>query len=342
VIIQRDFPRFSDICNDPGGNCLVVCDEHTEALARNFTESSARVTLPPGEEYKNWEGVEAILREAAKRGLGRDGLFIGIGGGVITDLTAFAASIYMRGARLVLVPTTLLAMADAALGGKTGFDLEGLKNLAGSFYPAETIIIALEALTTLPEREWKSGMAELIKTAVLDRDSGTLKLLEDPRSLRCEPGPELEALLTRAVQIKGAVVEADPRETGTERALLNLGHTFGHALESAAGLGKLSHGEAVAWGMARSCEFGLELGISPPERVKIILDILEAWGYETRAPYPGLAIDTQRFHEALHADKKKKDGTLRFIVPDVERACSVAITKELEEKTESYLENLVV
>jgi 3-dehydroquinate synthase len=185
-------------------------------------------------------------------------------------------------------------------------------------------------------------MAELIKTAVLDRDPGSLRLLENPQALRCRPGAgggsELETLLTRALQIKGAIVEADPQETGTERALLYLGHTFGHALESAAGLGKLSHGEAVAWGMARSCELGLELGISPPERVKTILAVLAAWGYETGAPGPG--IDKRRFMDALYSDKKKKSGTLCFIVPAAERARSVIITKELEKKTESYLETL--
>jgi 3-dehydroquinate synthase len=346
ISVQQRLPAVKDFS---GGseNFLAVCDEHTVILAErmgfkpeNFPEGNTLI-LPPGENHKDWNAVEAILQGAAGRGLGRDGLFIGIGGGVITDLTAFAASIYMRGARLALVPTTLLAMADAALGGKTGFDLEGLKNFAGTFYPAQTVYIVPGLLKSLPEREWKSGMAELIKTAVLDKNPKTLVLFENSGE---SPGPDhraadtfspdlLEELLIRAVHIKGNIVTSDPREQGSERALLNLGHTFGHALESAAGLGKLTHGEAVAWGMARACELGMELEITPLKRARQILKILENRGYETRVPHP-FNPDNESFMNVLLKDKKKKKGVLRFVVPGKKRAELVVHDK----KVQTYLE----
>jgi 3-dehydroquinate synthase len=283
--------------------------------------------LTPGETAKGWASVERILSAAVEAGLGRDGLFIALGGGVISDLTAFGASIFMRGCRLCIVSTTLLGMADAALGGKTGFDLFGIKNLAGTFYPAERIYMPLEALAALPQGEWKSGMAELIKTALLG-DEGLVDLLRSLGEdfsrgdlLRKRREAVLE-LIAASVEIKGRIVEADPRETGTDRALLNLGHTFAHALESAAGLGKLSHGEAVAWGLVRACELGLRLGLTPRERVREISGLVRAYGYETTAPHPFMG-DGLSFMQALGGDKKKRAGKLNFVIPGARRALLV-------------------
>jgi 3-dehydroquinate synthase len=345
VIIQEELPQIGVIYAAAGYNpalppkTLVVCDENTAHLARKIAGSPlpdflAFLTLIPGEEHKGWEAVEAILRSAGSGGLGRDGLFIGIGGGVVCDLTAFAASIYMRGCNLALVPTTLLCMVDAALGGKTGFDLGGFKNLAGTFYPAGTIFAATETLAALPQKEWKSGMAELIKTALLDTDTRTFERLREDSTVNSGPGAILP-FVEQALKIKGNIVAADPRETGAERALLNLGHTFGHALESALGLGTLSHGGAVAWGMARSCELGLELGITPPLRAEAILTTLNTWGYTTSTEAflnPGIPDRTcEKFREALLLDKKKKAGKLRFVVPAAERAVLVEWNGQIEQ-----------
>jgi 3-dehydroquinate synthase len=219
-------------------------------------------------------------------------------------------------------------MADACLGGKTGFDLGGIKNLIGTFYPARFIAIASDLLRTLPPKEWKSGAAELIKTAILSGEPDFLEQFREPHVFQGDPAPFLP-LLKRTLGIKGRIVESDPRETGTERALLNLGHTFGHALEAALGLGLLSHGEAVAWGLARSCELGQDLGITPPELGKKILAILSAWGYETAFPYP-LPLNAGMFWEALGSDKKKKDGKLRFVVPGAKGARLAVIEKSVE------------
>jgi 3-dehydroquinate synthase len=326
IVVRKKLPAFEEIAElagfSPSLPCLAVCDEHTEGIFRRIAAGEGRnctvfsLVLPSGEENKGWNAVETILKEARKRGLGRDGLFLALGGGVLCDITAFAASIYLRGARLALVPTTLLAMADAALGGKTGIDLEGIKNAAGTFYPASTVFIALETLDSLPEREWKSGMAEIIKAAVLSGADENLDFFRGGPGRGAEwKGETLERAIALAVTVKGRIVEADPRESGDTRALLNLGHSFGHALETAAGLGTISHGEAVAWGMVRACELGRFLGITPPERANGITGILDAWGYDTAIPRSP-RVDGRLFARALESDKKKKAGKLRFVVPN--------------------------
>jgi 3-dehydroquinate synthase len=312
---------------------LIVCDENTLPLADKISgnEELPRCLLKSGEEGKNWSAVESILAAARNAGLGRDAFFIGVGGGVIGDLSAFAASIYMRGCGICLVSTTLLGMVDAGLGGKTGFDLFGIKNLAGTFYPARHVFISKESLDTLPEAEWKSGMAELIKTAVIGGDD-FLDIFTglDPESLKKDKEQLINCII-RAVDLKGRIVEADPRETGKERILLNLGHTFGHALESSVGLGRLSHGEAVAWGMVRSCELGYSLGITPRERAEKIRSIIRLYGYEIRAPHPFMG-DADSFIKALEGDKKKRAGALTFIVPDEKGARPVpAETAEVKQ-----------
>jgi len=313
---------------------LLVCDPNTQNYARTMmatTRGSSLVgiaVLECGEAAKAWPAVENILLTAAKAGFGRDVIFVGIGGGVICDLTAFAASVYMRGVRLALVPTTLLAMVDAAVGGKTGFDLWGIKNLVGTFRPAEQVRMPVSALSTLPRREYLSGLAELIKTAIIG-DENLLDLLETEPDRFAVPSSldDLTELVALSVGVKGVIVQADPRETGTQRALLNLGHTFGHALEAVAGLGVLTHGEAVAWGMSRACTLGVELGLTPVPRAQRINAILATYGYETGALHPVLLKNKPKTDkpdytaiaslllDAMASDKKKKGGELRFIVP---------------------------
>ncbi|GHT92493.1 3-dehydroquinate synthase [Spirochaetia bacterium] len=326
VHIEDELPALDTL--SPGAASLLVCDENTRSLACGMAARSRDgrdaplCTLAAGEEHKTWGSVEQILLAAREAGLGRDGLFIAVGGGVVSDLTAFAASVYMRGARLCIVSTTLLGMVDAAVGGKTGFDLFGAKNFAGTFFPAAHVYLCVESLKTLPQREWKSGMAELIKTAVLEQDHVFFRLLESLNG-NFPQGDTLIDCIARAVTLKGRIVEADPEETGTERVLLNLGHTFAHALESRAGLGRLSHGEAVAWGMARSCDLGLALGLTPQGRAEAITALLRAYGYETVAPHP-LMGDAETFLKALGGDKKKRGGNLCFIIPAAQGGRQIA------------------
>jgi 3-dehydroquinate synthase len=336
-----------------GGKILAVCDGNTEYLARRLCTEGREIplcVLPPGEEEKTWNSVERILRDAYAAGLGRDGMIVGVGGGVITDMAGFAASVYMRGVRLRLVSTTLLGMVDASVGGKTGIDLLGVKNLAGAFYPAEAVYMPLESLATLPPREWKSGFAEVIKTAVL---SGDREMLARIRSFRDACLTEilagegasgfrptgLDYLISRAVEIKGRIVEEDPRETGERRALLNLGHTFGHALEASAGLGRLTHGEAVAWGMARACELGHALGITPLEQALEIQELIQSCGYAAAAPHPAMK-NADGYFRALGGDKKKKAGKLIFIVPAGGGAQKTALDPE-DSRSRTLLQSIV-
>ncbi|MDR2965785.1 MAG: 3-dehydroquinate synthase [Treponema sp.] len=303
VHLTNDLPAI----NIP--NALFVCDENTKYIAEKINNSKAPYcVLKSGEENKNWDSVEKIIKSAKEAGLGRDGVLVGVGGGVIGDLTGFAASIYMRGCKLRLVATTLLAMVDASVGGKTGFDLYNIKNFAGSFYPAEDVYIPLNVLETLPEKEFKSGLAELIKTLIL---CGS-KLNIDTASVK--QADVLSRKIELAVRFKGKIVSKDFKETKNKRALLNLGHTFGHALEAAAGLGSITHGEAVIWGIVQSCYLGLTLNITPLQRAKEITGLIKSLGYDCSAPHP-LAV-TETFKNALFCDKKKKQGELTFIVPN--------------------------
>jgi 3-dehydroquinate synthase len=348
ICLQERVPSLEALLGETGApKALPVCDTHGEYLARKIlgSRSDPLCVLEPGETAKNWASVERILAAAYQTGFGRDGLFVGIGGGVVTDLASFAASIYMRGVRLCLVATTLLGMVDAAIGGKTGFDLLGIKNLAGTFYPAARVYLPLEALKTLPPEQWKSGMGELLKTAVLEGSPNALAqawtlapfmqgIFAGSRSFADDAYPLLEELIGQAVLVKGRIVEADPRESSGGRALLNLGHTFGHALEAAAGLGALTHGEAVAWGLVRACELGLALGITPENRARDIQALVAAYGYETAAPHP-LMKDPAFFMRALSGDKKKKAGAPVFVIPNAagaELTSSASMPRKLLEQ----------
>jgi 3-dehydroquinate synthase len=334
VVITHEIP---DLSGELSG-ALVVADENTSWIAKKICGSRGAplCVINSGEENKNWQTVETILSAAHKAGLGRDGKIIGVGGGVVGDLAGFAASVYMRGCALVLVSTTLLAMADASVGGKTGFDLFGIKNFAGSFYPAREVYMPLESLSTLPEREIKSGMAEVIKTAILSGDDSFMDALLNLSLRSIEDAPQrplrlinssFQTCIEKSAAYKGKIVTEDPRESG-KRMLLNLGHTFGHALEAAAGLGNISHGEAVAWGIVQSCALGIELGITPRGRAEKITALIKSFGYDLDSRRE--TVSSSAFFDALTSDKKKKQGKLTFIVPDADSAQIVPVNdKEL-------------
>ena len=298
------YSRIAELPPLPKG--LAVFDANTETLLKN-TPPNAHV-LDPGEENKTWESVTDIVDQAFASGLSRDSVFTGVGGGVVGDVCAFAASIYMRGAGLVLIPTTLLSMVDASLGGKTGIDYRGYKNLLGTFYPAREVWICPEFIQTLPQREYKSGLAEVIKHGMLS-DSGLFKLLREKRGPIISRDREiLEGLVPSACSVKISYLEKDFRETGV-RAYLNLGHTFGHALERVTGF-KVSHGEAVAWGIGKSLELGLLLGITDKGYAQDAKELLTAYGFPLS--YPGSS--PEKILESMRGDKKKKMGKLAVIV----------------------------
>ena len=301
--------RFVDRIAPLDGTSLAVFDATTRRLFGAAFPSERTIALPVGERAKRWPSVEAILGRAADLGLGRDAAILGVGGGVVCDLAAFAASVYMRGCALALAPTTLLAMVDASLGGKTGIDFRGAKNLVGTFHPASLLLVCPSALATLSDREYRSGMAEVIKTAVIG-DPVLLDLLEARRASVLARDPDLLADVVRAcLRVKGAICEADPREDG-RRMALNLGHTFGHALESWAGFRGWTHGEAVAWGMGRATALGAILGVTDPAFARRLTGLLSAYGYRLEAK-----VGPRELDPALRLDKKRRGGRLRFVVP---------------------------
>lgn len=291
----------------PEDGSIIVCDTNTKDLFEN-PGSAHQIILEPGEPAKNWDSVDSILQTALKNQLARDSRIVGVGGGVITDMTAFAASLYMRGCKVTLVPTTLLAMVDASLGGKTGIDYGGYKNMVGSFYPADQLRIVIDTLDSLPEKEYLCGLAEVIKTALLG-DSELFELLRDHKDKVLNRDKEMVyEMVKRSIKVKGSVVEEDLKEKG-KRAFLNLGHTFGHALESVSNFSDWSHGEAVAWGMAKAVKLGETLGLTDKKYAQAVRDMLEDYGYK---------LDSDASPEdllgAMRHDKKKKGGQLRFIV----------------------------
>jgi 3-dehydroquinate synthase len=267
-------------------------------------------TLEAGEGAKSLEGFGRVLDFLAAAKLDRGGVLFAVGGGVIGDLAGFAAAAWLRGIDFVQVPTTLLAMVDSSVGGKTGINIAAGKNLVGAFHQPKKVLIATGLLHTLPPREFAAGMAEVIKYGLL----GDPALLAE---LEAEPLPQQSARLADVVRrccaLKARIVEADERETAQEggRALLNLGHTFGHAIENVAGYGQYLHGEAVAIGLAAAARLSQHLGYIDAAGVARVDRVLAAHALPTRLREP-LAFGD--LHAAMTRDKKVRAGGLRFVV----------------------------
>ncbi len=277
-------------------------------LARVFGLAEP-LELPDGERYKAWPQVERICREALGRGVGREGLLVGVGGGVVTDMVGFAASVLLRGVDWIAVPTTLLAMVDAAIGGKTGIDLAEGKNLIGTFWPPRLVVADVGTLRTLPPRELRAGLAEVVKSAWIG-DRGLLETLPPVEAGASLDGPAWEELVARAAAVKVRVVEEDERESGVRQAL-NLGHTVGHALEAATGYRRFLHGEAVAWGLLVVGRISRERGLLSKEgwqALRAAVHRLE--------PLPPVAdVDLETLVPYLGRDKKRDGEGVAWVLP---------------------------
>lgn len=303
--IDDIWESLEDIVN----NALFVADSNTmHYLPKNVTS----LVLPAGECEKKWNSIDQILSKALSAGLARDSVFVAVGGGVILDMTAFAASLYMRGARLVLVPTTLLSMVDATLGGKTGIDYGGGKNLVGTFYPAESVIISSAFLSTLPEREYMCGLGEVVKHAFLSHDRRLYDYLsENRKEILARSESMMNKMIHLSLEVKIDYITRDPEEKKGIRSALNLGHTFGHALEALKGF-SISHGEGVAWGMAKAFEAGKLTGITDPDFALQSRRLIDDYGFDTETVIKN--EDFPAFMSAISKDKKKKGGAVRFVL----------------------------
>ena len=294
----------------PGERCLVVTNEtvgplYLEKLQACLAGSQVTsVVLPDGEAYKTVETTESVIDELVAIKADRQTSVIALGGGVIGDIAGFAAACYMRGVPFVQVPTTLLAQVDSSVGGKTGVNYLGGKNLVGAFHQPRIVLIETQTLSTLPDREFKAGLAEVIKYgAILDIEF--FRWVEEHIGQILERDPSaLADVVRRSCEIKAKVVAQDEREVG-KRALLNFGHTFGHAIESAVGYGEWLHGEAVAAGMVMAASMS---AISEGERDRLVA-LISAAGLPVMPP----AVSSAKLREAMKMDKKIKASQLRFV-----------------------------
>jgi len=261
------------------------------------------------EAAKNLRSLEHIVRSLCRAGADRKSLVIAVGGGVVGDVAGFAASCYLRGVKLVHIPTTLVAQVDSSIGGKTGVNLPEGKNLVGSFYPPRLVITDPDLLRTLADREFRCGLAEIIKHAII-ADARMFALLEkDMEKILRRDRQSLNFLIPRNVQIKARVVGRDERESRL-REILNFGHTFAHALESVTRYGRYQHGEAVAWGMIAAAFLGHEVGLTRADEVSRIVALIRRLG--PLPPWPRVAPAT--LLNAMRSDKKTRGGILRFVL----------------------------
>ncbi len=323
---ERSYPiRFGvDLCADvqaavselaaAGRRVAVLTDARVavaqaDALRTMFGDAPVRA-VEAGEGAKSLAGLGRVLDFLAGAKLDRGGVLFAVGGGVIGDLGGFAAASYLRGIDFYQVPTTLLAMVDSSVGGKTGINIAAGKNLVGAFHQPRGVFISTNLLATLPPREFAAGMAEVIKYGLLGDPELFAQLEKAPLTVA---SPELAAVIRRCCALKARIVEADERETAKEggRALLNLGHTFGHAIENAAGYGEYLHGEAVGIGLCAAARLSQKMGLVAAGDVARVERAVagHALPVRLRAPLPYAEL-----HAAMTRDKKVRAGGLRFVV----------------------------
>jgi 3-dehydroquinate synthase len=261
------------------------------------------------ESEKNLKSVEGLAQSLVAAGADRHALIVAVGGGVVGDVGGFVAASYLRGVSLVQVPTTVVAQVDSAIGGKTGVNLPEGKNLVGAFYPPRLVLADPELLATLPEREFRGGMAEVIKYGVI-ADAKLFAFLEKQMdAILRRDAWALEHVIRRSVAIKAQVVAKDERESGL-REILNFGHTFGHALESVTNYRRFQHGEAIAWGMMCAALLGHEVAGTPADVVSRIVALVRRMG--PLPPWP--EVKPREIIDAMRSDKKARGGKLRFVL----------------------------
>ena len=285
--------------------------------------------LPDGEAHKDWPTLNLVFDRLLADGCDRKTVLYALGGGVVGDITGFAAACYMRGVPFVQVPTTLLAQVDSSVGGKTAINHPAGKNMIGAFYQPRRVICDLDTLRTLPQRELLAGLAEVIKYGPI-ADAGFLDWLEQHLDALLARDPEaLAHAVRRSCEIKAWVVGQDERESGL-RAILNFGHTFGHAIEAGLGYGVWLHGEAVACGMVMAAALSVRLELVPQAFADRLVRLIERAGLPVRGP----ALGASRYLELMRVDKKAEAGEIRFVLLDapghaVLRAAPDALVREV-------------
>lgn len=311
---MRKVPALAEI-----ERALVITDEHVAPLYRADAKGAlaaagfrvSDIAVPAGESSKSIEVAGEIWEAMASLALGRDCVVVALGGGVVGDLAGFVASAYMRGVPVVQVPTTLLSMVDSSVGGKTGVNLAAGKNLVGAFMQPSYVCADTLTLTTLDEREWACGCAEIAKSAVIDSDEFFFWLVDAADALAQRDEVVVAEAIARSVVFKADVVAADKLESKGVRECLNYGHTLGHAVESLAGYGTFSHGAAVAEGMRFAARMAVALVDAPFDLVETQDNLLDRLGL----PALGWSAEPEAMLAAMKRDKKARHGQVRFVLP---------------------------
>jgi 3-dehydroquinate synthase len=279
-----------------------------ESSLRKAGHEVSLVTVPPGEESKSLDQAARLCRDLVQAGLDRGSAILALGGGVVGDLAGFVAATLFRGIAFVNLPTTLLAQVDSSIGGKTGVNLPEGKNLVGTFYQPRAVVADVLTLRTLPAREFRSGLAEVVKHAMI-ADPELFGTLEDCTERILERDPQtLQTIVARNCAIKAKVVEQDEREAGV-RAILNFGHTIGHAVEAASGYGSVTHGEAVAYGMLVATALSVRRGLCPRRDAERLRALLRRFGL-----IPASHPSPELLETYIVRDKKARDGVLQFVL----------------------------
>jgi 3-dehydroquinate synthase len=311
-----DRPELFEACSKASSIYIVtnttVATLYAERLSKtlaSFGKSVRTIALPDGESFKDWKNLQTIFDELLKHGADRQTILVALGGGVIGDMTGFAAASFMRGIRFIQVPTTLLSQVDSSVGGKTGINHPLGKNMIGAFHQPIAVIADLSTLKTLPPRELSAGLAEVIKHGAI-ADASFLDWIEANTSalLACDIEAMSHAVL-RSCEIKSAVVSADEREGGV-RATLNFGHTFGHAIEAGMGYGEWLHGEAVGCGMVMGAKLSCLLKKITQADADRLTRIIHAMHLPTTAPKFG----ADRYIDLMQVDKKAEGGQIRYVL----------------------------
>lgn len=310
--------RLDNLPGEQPAQCVLVSDAHVTSIYGETAASSfggggipiARFLIDPGEASKSFENAGRIYRFLAEHGIGRDGVIVALGGGVVSDLAGFVAATWMRGIRCAIVPTTLEAQIDAAIGGKTAINIPGAKNLVGAFHHPSMVLIDPDTLATLSDRDFRAGLAESVKHAAVFSPEFFAWHEQNAEAILARDPAVVSELIERNVRIKADVVARDPFERTGERMLLNFGHTIGHAIEQACEF-RLRHGECVALGMVAACWISTELGVLDGA----VLDRMGALLRKLELPvHLEQGLEFEKLAGALKADKKSRSGRLRFIL----------------------------
>jgi 3-dehydroquinate synthase len=292
----------------------VVAPLYLERVQQAIIRSGAQpfpVLIDDGERAKSWQTLDRVIDALLEARLGRDALVVALGGGVVGDLAGFAAAVYQRGVPFIQAPTTLLAQVDSSVGGKTAINHPRGKNMVGAFHQPLAVIADVASLDTLPDRELRAGIAEVIKHGFILDLPFVAWLEENVEKLLARDRAALEYAVRRSCELKAQVVAADERESGV-RAILNFGHTFGHAIEAGVGYGEWLHGEAVATGMVMAAELSVRAGCLRREDAARVVALIARAGLPVRGP----RLDAERYLELMQVDKKAARGKVRFVLLD--------------------------